>query len=376
MATFSYKGETSTKIYEFTVVPTTSNFEKASYLYDEFDSYTRLDISGYVVSKDVYNDSYGNTTIYIVDDEGICGNMVYHIRCDKETYDALTFGTHITVYNVFNYKYLECLEAVCDNLSYFTIDKNIPIKTADELIMPIDYELISNYSYLHYRPYQLVSLTGWKVKDINKSNEFPYSRGTDLITVVKGGVEISLCVPKWIAVKESNLLTLYTTIEELSIGDIVNIKGILGYENRNHIQKDLNSYKIYVTDGESIVINSSYDSSFDTTNILNANDIKLAINYTHNVMYFNEHNKYEIRFLKDNNTESQKIELVKFVDGVSVEWEISTNERFGAPKAVSLTDKEIVINYTEEPERVVLVATFTKGDITFIQYYFIIINVA
>ena len=347
-ATFTYKNKTKTALYPVAVIckEAAKNLEDLSSWYNLTSN--NQELRGYVVAKDVYYELYGNTSVYISSATSDGGYFGYHVNCDKETYDKLTFGTLVSIKDVSATSFQGLIETKAGGT--VEIIEDAKKKTEEELIKPIDNDLIANKESIFFKESSLVSLTGWKVKKVSEEAKDPtkYENYARIITLTRkvGNIDFDVVVManKYLFVDDEAKNTLATTCRNLKVGDIVNIKGVLGYEG----DKDYRgAYFINITSADSIV------KAEDQTEIEYADGIKVA-------------DAIKSAEIPTNLIETEKIDLPTTIGGVTVTWAFLNENK---SKTIAIKNGKLVVNPTDEVEEVSLVGLFSSESYEVYQHY-------
>lgn len=351
-ATFKYAGKETKVTYALTVYRKLTAMESLKYWYEHTGIAQTM--SGYVVAKDKYDTGYGNAAYYIVDDSLQGGYYAYRMKSDQATYDSITVGTHITITGATNTSYKGLVET-SGNVGKITVDKDIAKKTKAELVQAIDQDLIANVDSLYYRSSSLVSLTGWKVKAItdDAKDESKYGQAATLLTLTKGGVDIKVMSSKYVQVDKADTTSLVNTMKELKVNDLVDVVGVLSYNNADNKGYDQASYQISVTDADSVKKNTTWDATQDEALANNAKAVAKAIAATS----------------VENIYQTKDVALPTTVEGCTVSWAFSTPADVYTPRTVTIENNTLKATPDAKVEEVVLVATFTKGDYSAKQFY-------
>ena len=353
-ATFTYKGTTGTNIYAFKVTRKLTDFEKLRNWYEQDPGFTQ-EINGYVVAKDSYSDTYNNCNVYISDANVTGGYYSYQVKCDKTTYDKLTFGTRVVVKNAPTSPYNGLGESKGGTIEIVT---GATPYTESQLINSIDNDFIADTRNLFYKSSSLVSLTGWKVDSVSDDakDATKYAGGATLVTLTRtvGDKELKIKVvaKKGLVIEDAAVTGLVTTCTGLKKNDIVNIKGILGYNSSDKDIKDkgVSPYSINVIDANSIVkadttTETEYSSAPKVAAAIKAAEIPSKV------------------------YEDTQVDLPSASSGATISWSFSTDPQVYTPKSAVIENNKLIITPKDKEDEVVLVGTFTSGTYTVKQYY-------
>ena len=225
-ATFTYEGESATKSYRMTVSEVKDHLQAVDYWYA--NTGVGMEMKGYVVEiATVYAPSYGNISLYIVDEDFCAGYYLYRVKCDQATADRLVPGAPVVVTGTTNTNYNGLIETNAGGT--ITIDDSREALT--ELpVYALDEEVVGGLFSANYHQSTLVSLTNWKVKEVK---EAPAAGATSTLFVLeKGGVEVAVAVSKYMEgaylTKEDDAVWSALAAHGIQVGDIVSVTGVLG----------------------------------------------------------------------------------------------------------------------------------------------------
>ncbi len=238
-ATFSYNGKTQVPNYDVTVSFEREHQEEVDYWY--YNTGVSIKMSGYVVAiGTAYSESYGNVTLYMVDDDFCAGYYLYRVKADKENGAKLKAGVHVTVTGTTNTNYNGLVETNAGGT--LVVDENPKDKEGNALpatidvsksVYAIDNDLLAGTPEALYHTSRLVSLTNWVVDSVESKAPTAGNTAT-LFTLKKGNVKVAVGVSKYMegvyATKAGDttwegLCALQSTVAK---GDVVSVTGILG----------------------------------------------------------------------------------------------------------------------------------------------------
>ena len=202
--------ENQTEVENQTEESPTMSYEE--YMAAELDSEVVLDL--YAQNSQSWWD--GKITVYATDDKGN-GVFVYELACDEA--DAEWFkggnGFRVTGYKSEWSGEVEVVDGTFTKLSqtYTAAAVNADDKFGDnDALLPMQN--------------QLVAFTGLTVDSISYKNDEP---GDDIyLTFSKDGKTMDFCVEVYLTGTDSDV---YTTVGELSAGDVVDVEGFLYWYN-------------------------------------------------------------------------------------------------------------------------------------------------
>ena len=233
-ATFTYDGEETRKQYKVTVSDPKEHLQEVDYWYS--NSGVGMPMKGYVVEiATVWSEQYSNVSLYIVDEDFCAGYYLYRVSCDAATAKLLVPGAPVIVTGTTNTIYNGLYET--NSNGNVVIDEEreaIDLKTT---VHAIDEEIIGGLKSALYHQSSLVSLTNWKVTEINTPSAA--SSTETMFVLSKGGVEVPIIVSKYHegSYKREANDAVWTALcnHGVKVGDIVSITGILSNYNGHQI---------------------------------------------------------------------------------------------------------------------------------------------
>ena len=201
-------------------------------------SQTNFDISGYVLAKLGYNDSYKEANIIVWDDEAKGAYFVYQCYLDKDVYDALEGGEKISVTGAVRKTYNGLLET--DYGATATVDKNatkLDISTLGTDITSLikGYSEEANQAALMKLQSSKVSLK--QVKVVSKNEKVDTTDGnydttmTTVVTVSVGGQELKVALYQgFTPFSADETKSLVSTLQG-KVGQYVNLEGYLSWNS-------------------------------------------------------------------------------------------------------------------------------------------------
>lgn len=228
-ATFSFNGETATKTYKVTVSEVKEHLQEVDYWYS--NTGVNMTMKGYVVEiATVFNPSYGNISLYIVDEDFCAGYYLYRVLCDQATADRLVPGTPVICTGSTNTAYNGLYETN-EKTGTIVVDETREAINVEDTIYAIDNEIIGDLQAAYYHQSALVSLTNWTVKEVKAAPTAASSTET-LFVLTKGGVDVPVVVSKYhegsYIREEANSVWAGLCAHGIQAGDIVSVTGILG----------------------------------------------------------------------------------------------------------------------------------------------------
>ena len=240
-ATFSYNGKTQVPNYDVTVSFERQHVEEVDYWY--YNTGVSITMSGYVIAiGTAYSESYGNVTLYMVDDDFCAGYYLYRVKADKANGAKLKAGVHVTVTGTTNTNYNGLVETnaggtlVVDEAPKDKEGNALPATidvTDSKYVYAIDNDLLAGTPAALYNTSRLVSLTNWKVD--SKADKKPEAGSTaTMFTLKKGDVKVAVGVSKYMEgvyapkAGDATYDALVALYDSVAVGDVVSVSGILG----------------------------------------------------------------------------------------------------------------------------------------------------
>ena len=352
-AKFTYKGEESQARFSVKVSSPKTPFESLMYWYNNTGITQTL--SGYVVCEAaVYSESYGNISLYILDDTLQGGYYLYRTKVNPDEaaklYDEngkIKLGTHVTVTGATNTSYSGLMETNAGG--DLVVDTDVTPINVEETYYAIDNDLVANAQSLYYRTSTLVTLTNWKVKEIKDLDKVMVAGGNDTILILeKNGVETTVRFSKYIqnALGEDNAAAFKAGLAGIAVGDYVNVKGLLSYYNKNSDGYDQKSYQILMTAPNSVTKGTQDDAELPGVKVgaaLEAFDT-LAELYV----------------------APTEVTLPTELNGVTIAWSIPESN---VAKSVALEGNKLTLTPQTKLETVNVIGTYTNGAYSTVVYY-------
>lgn len=228
-ATFSYKGETTKRIFRFTVSIEMSHLEEIDFWYN--NTGVVRDLKGYVVGvAEAYTTNYGNMSFYMLDEDLNAGYYIYRLYPSEAEAAKIVPGVYVEISGKPNTVYNGLYETTAEKNATYKIDETKKINVED-YIYALDNDLLSGSDIEKRHTGTLVSLTNWTVKSKNADK--------NSIVLEKGGKEITVINSKYMAsfyTSGSDADTaLCNKIKSFNAGDVVSVTGVLSNYNGNQI---------------------------------------------------------------------------------------------------------------------------------------------
>lgn len=225
-ATFTYGEDSTTIAYRMTIYKTMEGLELVDYWYS--NTGVSITMSGYVVEIGTeYSESYNNVTLYMVNDDFTAGFYLYRVKADVATGTALRPGVHVTCTGTTNTNYNGLIETNAGG--NIVIDADIAPIDVREHVKAIDDELIGNVPATIYNESRLVSLSNWKVKEV-KTADLSAGGNQTILVLEKSKATVSVAVSKYVsgayADKDDTYQAICNTAAGYSVGDVVSVTGI------------------------------------------------------------------------------------------------------------------------------------------------------
>ncbi len=335
-ATFTYgEAEPATTDYEVSVSPVLDHRQTVNKLYSEAGF--PIEFDGYVVHVYVAaNDSqYGPMASFFAVDSDFCsGYYIWQAALESaDDVEKVVPGAHFTFSGDYakNYNGLwetngyEAGTAVFDGKEAINIDDHI---------RAMDVDIISGVQSAKWQMSRLVSVTGWKVQTEATDD----GKGNITVTLENGGKTVDIYLSSYVAVEEEVRGTLKAKLEGLKAGDVVDVKGILGYYDSG-ATFDTKHLRIQPRTADDVTAATAAATYPDATKIAAA---QTAVN-----------DKVKEKFggiLKDDTT----VEMPT-VDGVTITYRLAKAVTEGAPVVITgnsiavtpqATDKTCLIEVT------------------------------
>ena len=174
-------------------------------------------VEAYVQAAQKYSEQYGNTSLYLQDENG--AYFVYRYACTAEQYAKLTVGTKVQVKG---YKAEWSGEVEIVDASVTVVENADPY-----IAEPVDLtSVLANETELIKYQNQLATFKGLTIDKIEYKNGEP---GNDIyVTVKQGDKSFDFCVESDLIAPDS---AVYNKFADLAAGDLVNITGFVYWYN-------------------------------------------------------------------------------------------------------------------------------------------------
>ncbi len=230
-ATFTYKGESITTFYTFTVSETMEPLQEVNYWYN--NTGVSITMKGYVVAiATEYSASYGNVSLYMIDENLHAGYYLYRAKVDAANAANLKPGVYVTFEESTNQDYNGLMETNAGGKLTVDATKTIDLSTT---YYAIDNDIIADAPAARYNQSRLVTLTNWTVSKV--STTVTEKKTQTLFQLTKGGKTVSVAVSSYFEgvytaassdATYAAILAKYKTINE---GDVVSVKGLMSWYN-------------------------------------------------------------------------------------------------------------------------------------------------
>lgn len=352
--TFTYGTETASQSYRMTVYKTMKGLELVNYWYT--NTGVSVDMSGYVVAIAVaYSDSYGNVSLYMVNDDFTAGYYVFRVKTTAEHAAKLKPGVHVTVTGTTNTNYNGLVETNAGEK--LVVDDDKPAINVAEKVYAIDQEVIGNLPATVYNESRLVSLTNWKVKKVAT----PSIEGKKYVTLTieKGKTTVDVVVSKYLegayAPKAGDatfdaLCALGTTYP---VNTMVNVTGILSKYGDN--------WQIMPLSAAAVTASGQPEDGAET--VYAGKKVAAAIAKVNEQLVNDKINDKDGKTVRI--TSEKEFTLVTANDGVTVEYEV-----VGKSNAIVIADGKMKVT-PGNPETATIMATYTVGEFKSIQFFFV-----
>lgn len=352
--TFTYGTETASQSYRMTVYKEMEGMELVNYWYTNTD--VSVDMSGYVVAIAVaYSDSYGNVSLYMVNDDFTAGYYVFRVKTTAEHAAKLKPGVHVTVTGTTNTNYNGLVETNAGGK--LVVDDDKPAINVAEKVYAIDEEVLGNLPATAYHESRLVSLTNWKVKSVAT----PSIEGKKYVTLTieKGKTTVDVVVSKYLegayAPKAGDatfdaLCALGTTYP---VGTMVNVTGVWSKYGDN--------WQIMPLSAAAVTASGQPEDGADT--VYAGKKVAAAIAKVNEQLVNDKINDKDGKTVRI--TSEKDFTLVTANEGVTVEYEI-----VGKSNAIVIADGKMKVT-PGNPETATIMATYTVGEFKSIQFFFV-----
>ena len=188
--------------------------------YEEAKDEDPVVIEAFVQDKQIYSAQYGNTSLYLQDEDG--AYFVYRWACTQEEYDRVAVGAKV---RVTGYKGSWSGEQEIT-------DAKVEIIYGTYVAEPLDVTaLLGTEKLIHYQN-RYVSFRGMKVEKYNDAGDafaFKSENGSDIyFKVSKNGVTYNFCVESDLRGAGSDV---YELVKTLKVGDEIDIVCFLYWYN-------------------------------------------------------------------------------------------------------------------------------------------------
>lgn len=352
--TFTYGTETASQSYRMTVYKEMEGMELVNYWYTNTD--VSVDMSGYVVAIAVaYSDSYGNVSLYMVNDDFTAGYYVFRVKTTAEHAAKLKPGVHVTVTGTTNTNYNGLVETNAGGK--LVVDDDKPAINVAEKVYAIDEEVLGNLPATVYHESRLVSLTNWKVKSVAT----PSIEGKKYVTLTieKGKTTVDVVVSKYLegayAPKAGDatfdaLCALGTTYP---VGTMVNVTGVWSKYGDN--------WQIMPLSAAAVTASGQPEDGADT--VYAGKKVAAAIAKVNEQLVNDKINDKDGKTVRI--TSEKEFTLVTANEGVTVEYAV-----VGKSNAIVIADGKMKVT-PGNPETATIVATYTVGEFKSIQFFFV-----
>ncbi|MCH5151383.1 MAG: hypothetical protein J1F65_01845 [Clostridiales bacterium] len=231
----TYNGDTVPMEYQFIVTEYKDHAAGIAAWYETQSG--NIDVSGYVVGiAQPYAATYGNASIYAVDDDGCHGFYLYQIKMSSADGELLAPGMHFTASSVPCSPYNGLIEGKGGEL---VIDTDVTPIDPDSRIHAFDNDAIGKVPAANYYTGSLVSLTNWKIKSVASSKPAAGKAAT-VLTLTNGNVDVTVATSNYMqgfyAAAEGNEIWegLCALRETYQKDQVVSVTGVLSKYNSNY----------------------------------------------------------------------------------------------------------------------------------------------
>lgn len=362
-ATFTYGGVSASQSYRMTVYKTMEGLELVNYWYT--NTGISIDMSGYVVSIAVaYSDSFGNVSLYMINDDFTAGYYVYRVKTTAEHAAKLQPGVHVTVTGTTNQNFNGLVETNAGGK--LVVDDDVPPIDVNAHVKAIDQEVIGNLPATVYNESRLVSLTNWKVDSVAEEADKKTGDNYTLMVLTKGGAKVSVRVSKYMegayATKADD--ATWAAISGLTatypVGSMVNVTGILSrYTKPGEIVGD--GWQIMPLSASAVTASGQPEDGAET--VYAGKKVAAAIAKVNEKLVEDKINDKEGKTVRIKTQKEFALETA--VDGVEISYEI-----VGKSNAIVIADGKMKVT-PGNPETATIMATYTVGEFKSIQFFFV-----
>ncbi len=219
---------------EETTAPATDAMSYEEFIAAEIDA--EVVVEAYVQATQVYSEQYGNTSIYLQDEDG--AYFVYRYACTAEEYAKLTAGTKVRVEGI-KAEWSGELEITEATVTVLDGTYTAPVTDVTDLLANAE-ELIKHQNkFAAFKNLTVVASKDAEGNDVAFLYKYNGSGedGDDLYFNVSDGVNVyNFTVETDLCDKDS---AVYAAVKALKIGDVINAEGFLYWYNgaNPHITK-------------------------------------------------------------------------------------------------------------------------------------------
>lgn len=343
-ATFTLGEESTTVAYRMTIYKDMEGLELVDYWYT--NTGVSITMSGYVVEiGTAYSESYQNVTLYMVNDDFTAGYYLFRVKADVANGTQLRPGVHVTCTGTTNTNYNGLIETNAGGK--LVVDSDIePINVRDH-IKAIDNEIIGDVPAAVYNESRLVSLTNWKVKEV-KSVDVAAGGTQTLMVLEKEGKTVSVAVSKYLegayVSGDETYKALCAHGTSFAKDSYVSVTGILG---------NYKGYQIMPLATSDIVAGTQDEAS----TVYPGKDVATAIAAVE-------------KAVKDNALD-KRITTTKEATLPVAEGKVSIAYRAINAVALAVGENGAITVTPGNPEQSTLEVTYTCGDFTTVQFFYI-----
>lgn len=231
-ATFTYKGESITTFYTFTVSEQMEHLQEVNYWYT--NTGVSITMKGYVVAiATAWSSQYENVSLYMVDENLDAGYYLYRVGCNAANAAKLVPGVYLTVEGTTNTLYNGLYETNSDG-DITSVDETKTIDLATTYYA-LDNDVLAGAPATNYNQSRLVSLTNWTVDEVKTTVD--ENKNATLFVLKKGDKKVSVAVSKYMEgvyaanSTDATYVAIINKYKTVQVGDVVSVKGLLGNYN-------------------------------------------------------------------------------------------------------------------------------------------------
>lgn len=347
--TFTYgDADPVTQDYELSISPVLDYRQIVNKMYSEANF--PIDFAGYVVHVYVAENSeqYGPmATVFAVDEQFGYGYYIWQAALESaEQVSKVKVGAHFTFSGDFTKNYNGLWESNGYEEGTAVFDGKGD-KTAEEMeasIRAMDVDIISGVQSAQWQMSRLVSLSGWKVKTAAQVDK----NSNVYLTLENGSATVDVYSSIYVATDDDAMTALKAKLNGLEVGAIIDIKGILGYNNSGSTF-NTKYFRIQPRSADDITVKTD---ATEATAYADAAKIKAAQEEVNKVVTAN-FNSIIMEPKAD-------VEIPTSKEGVTISYRLARSNTAGAATVIS--GNKITVTPTKAEQNNLIEVTYTIGD--------------